>query len=51
MSKEYEVKLDVFFMVTKVVEAESKKEAVELAKADVNYGEAEEVKVFEVEEL
>ena len=45
---EYEVKIDVFFMVTRYVQARNKKEAIEKAKNKVNYGEGEELTIFEV---
>jgi hypothetical protein len=49
MEKEYDVALDVFFMVHKYVKAKNKKEAIEKAKDEVSYGEGEELKVFSVE--
>ena len=47
--KEYDVALDVFFMVHQVVMARNKKEAIEKAKQQTRYGEGEELTVFSVE--
>lgn len=47
--KEYEVVVDVFFMVHKYVTAKSKKEAIEMAFDQVNYGEGEEKTLYSIE--
>lgn len=49
--KTYLVTMDVFFMERHEVQARNKKEAFELAKAQVCHGMGEEVKLFEVELL
>ena len=47
--REYKVVLDVFFVVSHYVFAKSRKEAIKKAKDMTNYGEGEELTVFEVE--
>jgi len=49
MEKEYDVTLDVFFMVHQYVKAKNKKEAIEKAKEMTCYGEGEELKVYSIE--
>ena len=48
---EYDVTLDVFFMVHQYVMAKNKKEAIEKAKDETNYGEGEELTVYEVQKI
>lgn len=49
--KRYLVKMDVFFVVYHEVEANDEEQAFEKARGLVHYGEGEEVKLFEIEEL
>ena len=49
--KQYDVTLDVYMIVHQYVDADNKKEAIEKAKNLTCYGEGEEVKLFEIEEI
>lgn len=49
--KQYEVMIDVFFVDTRYIYAKNKKEAIEKAKSEINYGMGEELKIFEINKI